>query len=165
MTDSHFGIALELTGVRPSQYSGYNFNSMCRFGDMYLGANEHGIFQLEDGEFDYPDGTTRTEITAYFGLPTSDWGVPNPKTIRRLHVGYESDGPLTVTITPSDRGVQIRKTLNPPEDHERQGFASVDGRSDFYARYWSVRIENSIGSDFSIDAIEAVMVVLGTGRK
>ena len=39
----YLGLCLALERVAPTQYRNYNFNSMVKFGEVYLGANAESV--------------------------------------------------------------------------------------------------------------------------
>lgn len=151
----YLGLCLGLEKVAPTQYRSYNFNSMCKFGDIHLGANGSGIFILDSGDLDATD-----DIEAFFELVTSDWGIPNPKRIRSLYVSYETNGNLMLTLKDDD-GNQRNYMLDPIHLANKQHTAKVTIGRDGRGAYWMVRIDNVNGSDFSVDRIQAVPIVLG----
>ena len=151
---NYLGLCLQLTGFRPSQYSNYNFNSMCKFGDKYLGANENGIFELNSGELD-----VAALIESIIELLTTDLGVSNQKRIRSVYVGYEADGDLLLVVYDDDSN-QREFILDPNHTDNEQSSAKVPVGRDGKGRYWTFRIENIAGADFSIDNIELVPILL-----
>ena len=92
------GVCLQLDRLAASQYAGWNFNSMCKFGDKYLGADENGVFTLDEGDYDNDE-----LIPAFFELLTSDYGTRNPKKIRSMYFGYEVAHRRTHTHPPRNR--------------------------------------------------------------
>ena len=154
MTD-YLGLCLALERTAPTQYRNYNFNSMAKVGDVYLGANENGIFILDSGDSDAGD-----EIEAFFELPTSDWGIINAKRIRRLYVSYESNGDLLLSVKDDEDNLRYY-LLEPVHLPNKQHTARVAIGRDGKGVHWMIRIENTSGSDFSVDRINIIPVVLG----
>jgi hypothetical protein len=155
----YLGLVLQLTGLRPSQYGNYNFNSMCKFGDTYLGANESGIFEIDSTEFDNTADGTGDDIESFFELLTTDFGIANPKRIRSLYFGYEADGNLLITVYDDDNN-ERHYILEPNHIPNKQSSAKVSIGRDGKGRYYTFRIDNISGADFSIDNIEVVPVIL-----
>jgi hypothetical protein len=127
---------------------------MCKFGDKYLGANGNGIFELNSGEFD--DGDL---IEAIFELLTTDLGSTHQKRIRSMYFGYEADGDLLIIVYDDDSN-QRNYILSPNHADNEQASAKVSIGRDGKGRYWTFRIENISGADFSIDSIELVPIIL-----
>ena len=92
MAKKCIAITIRLENQAISQYDHYDFNSFCKIGDTYLGANSSGIFTLGG------DDDNGTDINAIFALILSDWGVSNVKRIRKIFLGYETNGSLTVKV-------------------------------------------------------------------
>ena len=150
----YLGIALRLNNLAVSQYCRWDFDSMVKFGDMYLGAGEEGLFTLEDADTD--DGV---EIDAVIEFPTTDFGISHQKRVRSLHVGYESGGDMTLTLYNDDDNERVY-TLVPVNSSNKQHGSKVKINRDGKGRYWTVRIENVGGCDFSLNMIEAIITIL-----
>ena len=151
----YLSLCLQLERLAVSQYANYNFNSMTRFNDQYLGANENGIFRLDNGHL---DGTS--QITAFFELMTSDWGIENQKRIRSIYVGYETNGQLSLKVKDDDEN-EREYILEPNHLDSLQHGAKLPGDRGGKGRYWMIRVDNINGADFSIDSIRILPVVLG----
>lgn len=151
---AHLGLCLNLKGGQLSQWANYNFNSMAKVGDTYVGAGEDGLFTLNSSQDD--DGTP---IEAFFELPDSDWGIASQKRIRSMYVGYEANGNLLLTVK-DDNGNERNYTLAPNHAANQQHSAKVPGARDGKGRYWMIRIDNVNGADFSIDDIRVIPIIL-----
>jgi hypothetical protein len=158
MADSHFGICLNLPNAAASQYAEWNFNSMCKFGEVYLGANSSGIFSLGDADTD-----NATDIEALFDLPLVDLRMAR---VRSVHVGYEADGVVRLGVQ-ADEGAMRYYQLSPLRasksarvDGKQQTGKVVVGRGR-RGRYWLFRMENVDGSDFSIDSMVVYPILTG----
>jgi hypothetical protein len=147
----YLGITINLENNSISQYADFNFNSMTKFGDKYIGASENGIFELV-GETD-----NEYEIYAFIESPISDFLSSNQKRIRFLLIGCEVYGQLLVTV--QHEGQFNREyTVTPVSVAERD--IRVPVGTNGKGRYWMFRIENVDGSDFSIDSLEAMFTLL-----
>ena len=151
---AHLGLCLNLKGNQLSQWANYDFNSMAKIGDHYVGAGENGLCILNSGDFDQGQ-----PIEAFFELATSDFGIPEQKRIRAMYFGYESDGNLMVTVKDDD-GTERSFSLSPNHTANLQHGAKVNGARDGKGRYWMVRVDNVNGSDFSVDSIQVLPIVL-----
>ena len=136
---------LMLEGVRPSQFKNYNFNSMVKFGDTYLGANNHGLFELV-GTKDNTD-----IITAEFAPVTTDFGIHNTKRLYVLYLGLETDDDLQVAIYADELLVKTY-TLTAKKTGQQRIRKRIGW--DAKGRYWSFIISNPKGNHFAIDAID-----------
>jgi hypothetical protein len=148
------GLCVELTGARASQYVGYDFNSMCRFGDVYLGAGDDGLMVLDSGQLDAGE-----KIDAFFELPTSDFGIENQKRLRSAYLGCETNGELMLTIKDDD-GTERSYLVSPIHSGNHQHMIKVGIGRNGKGRYWMMRIDNVNGADFSIDSLTIVPIVL-----
>lgn len=150
-------LCLSLSGNQLSQFTNYNYNSICKFHGKYYGASDSGIFELDTGDLD--DTAT---IHAYFELPVSDWGVDNQKRIRSAHLGVESNGELLLTLT-DDEGRSYPYTVTPNQvSHKQHGTKITAGRNNGKGRYWQLRVDNIDGADFSVNSISVYPVILNT---
>lgn len=149
-------LCMNLDGRQVSQFWNYNFNSTCKFGDRYFGANTSGIFELETGDLDSTE-----KIEAFFELPVSDWGVDNQKRIRSVHLGIRTTGEMLLTLT-DDNGRAYQYTASPTQVPLKvHGIKIVAGRNNGKGRYWQLRLENIDGIDFTLDSITVYPVILG----
>ena len=148
------GLCLHLLGEQLSQYANYDFNSVCKFDGKYIGANDSGIFQLDSGETD-----ADTAIEAFFELIVTDMGIEHQKRIRSAYVGYETNGDLMLTVK-DDEDNERNYTIKPNHIGHMQQTSKVPIGRDGKGRYWMFRIDNVNGSDFGINSITAVPVVL-----
>jgi hypothetical protein len=148
------GLCLALERLAASQYENYNFNSMCKFGDVYLGANDNGIFVLDSGDTD-----AGSAITAFFETVTSDFGIEHQKRIRRAYFGYETDGELMLILKDDDGNERVYN-VDPNHPNHQQHTSTLPIGRDGKGRYWMIRVENVRGSDFSIDSLRLLPVIL-----
>lgn len=155
MADDRLGLCLSLARLAPSQYSKWNFNSMTKFGDVYLGANEDGIFILDQADKDGDD-----DIDARFRSALSDFGILNPKRARKVYLGYETDGNLEARIGSDERDDLV---IEVPAKNEnlREHSRKIPVGKDVKGRYLDIEIRNVKGADFSVDEITLVPVILG----
>jgi len=151
---SYLGLKMNMRNGAVSQYSNYDFNSFCDFGDVCLACGDNGIYSLNGSD---DDGT---DIDSKFKTMTMDFGAYNQKRLRSLLLGGEWNGWLKVTIEDDDDN--SREYLTPPLDsgNLQEGNKVAVGR-DGKGRYWSFEIENVDGCDFSIDGIDALAILLG----
>lgn len=156
MAKQCIAVVMRLENQGVSQYDNYDFNSFCKIGDVYFGANSSGIFSLGG------DDDNGTDIDSIFSLILSDWGVSNVKRIRKIYIGYETNGSLIIKVK-NEEDNERSYTL-PYRLYDRQGGNTVNVGRDGAGRYWGIRVENVSGADFAIDSIEVLPVVLNTRR-
>ena len=133
-----------------TQFMGISVNSMVKFGDGFLVANESGLFSLGG---DQDDGT---DITAFFELNHLDFWTHRQKRVRFFYIGFKATGALTMTVS-----TDIGKSAVIPIPYHRAGQAEVrvPCPRTVYGTYWTIRIGNVGGYDFSIDYIKALPLV------
>lgn len=144
---------LNLANIAVTQFCNYDFNSFCKIGDKYFGANDSGIFELTGND------DAGSNIDAFFELILSDFGISNMKKIRSMYVGGEANDSLTLTLK-DDENNSRTYSLNLTSG-SKQSSAKVSVGRDGIGRYWQVRIDNVSGAYFAIDFIEALAVILG----
>lgn len=138
-----------------SQYLNWNFNSMVRFGDKYLAASDAGLFTI-GGNQDNGEA-----IDAYFIPVTTDFGLSNLKRVRFVYFGFEATSNLEIEITADE---EIVRTYEIPTQRTGQQSVSIPVGRDIYGRYWSFKIRNTSGCDFSIDKINLLLNILPKGK-
>jgi hypothetical protein len=142
-----------LSNLAVSQLCNNKFDSLCKFGEVYIGAGPDGIFTLEDS--DTYDGV---EIFAAVELPLTDFGISNQKRLRKAFVGYETAGELTF-IVKNDEANEREYTLTAKNTLNLEHGSKVSINRDGCGRYWGFRIENVDGCDFSLDMISVFPVI------
>lgn len=146
-------LCINLANMAITQYCDYNFNSFCKIGDKHYGATDDGIFELVG------DDDAGEDIDAWFELPISDFGISNVKRLRRIYVGYEATGDLTVKVKDNEDNERSYPLDNIALDKQIGGEVTIE--RDQLGRYWGLRIDNVRGAYFAVDSIEVVPVILG----
>jgi hypothetical protein len=152
MSNLCINILLSTRGV--TQFTNLPFTSACVFEGVPIAADGSGIYTLETSETD--DGEEINSLIEFF---RTDFGIDNEKRIRKLWVGYKSKGDLTFKIS-VDEGDWEEFTLVETGEEFKQKSASIPVPRNLHGRYWQFAIENPDGVDFSIDSINAVLVIL-----
>ena len=155
---SYLGISMNLKNFACSQYAGWDFDSMGMFEGQPIGANSSGIFKLDmDSSFG------GTNVTSFLESHLTDFGIENIKRPRRVILSGEFDGAIKLTTRCRDEDsssiIERAYTVTPRSAYQKS--VEIDLKSDTQARYWSFRVDNVDGIDFSIDSIEVIMIVLG----
>jgi len=157
--DDSLTISLGLSTAAPTQYGNFSFNSMCNFNGKLLGANRSGIFVLESGDDD-----NGTDISAFFKVGPTDFGVENEKRLRKIYVGGRLDGRLKLAMS-ADEGEEGVRELLSTDDSLKMVHQDVSGGRDIRGRFLSLKVSNVLGSDFTVSNILAVLIVLGQNAK
>jgi hypothetical protein len=134
-----------------TQYINYDFNSMVKFGDKYLGACDDGIFEL-DGDADNGD-----YIGAYFEPIVTDFGISNPKKVRFVFLGYEAAGDLLVTLA-ADEGAEQSHTVDSTKTGQQARRIPIN--RNMQGRYIATKISNVLGCDFGFDSMDMALIVM-----
>lgn len=147
----------QLHGTRFSQYQGFNFNSMVRFGDRFIGANETGLSAI-GGRMD-----NGAPIQAEIETPLHDLGVSNKKRVRFLYLGYETNGALDIKLTFDQKATAsaTKRVTNLERDVQQRN--RVPYPRNIYGRYFTINIRNVNGSFIGLDSIEILPVILSAG--
>ena len=146
-------LSVNLSNPSIVQWCDFDFNSFCRIGEKFYGANDSGIFELTG------DSDNGENIDAFFELLNSDFGISNMKKIRSMYVGGEANGGLTLTLKDDENNLRLY-TLNLTSGNvQSSGKVAVDRAG--IGRYWQIRIDNVGGAYFAIDSIEVLAIILG----
>jgi hypothetical protein len=169
----HVTVVMNLENFAVTQYGGeFDFKSMCDHNGEVIGSNSSGIFKLN--QMNAPE-----IVEAYFDFIPSDFGFASLKRMRWAMVGGEADGLLRIKLYNDDKDMGIFNISIGDIGHF-QGTAdcqwadtgdcifhqTFQGSSKAYignekGRYWKIRIENTGGADFSVDAVDVLLSVLG----
>jgi len=145
-------VRTNLSNNASSQYTNFDFNSMCRFNGVILAAGAGGLFKACCGSDD-----NGTDIDAYFTPVKTNFGSLNKKRERHVYLAGECDGEMQVDLICDDKAAigPYEVAFQPTEGQQRRRVKV--GASDF--AYASHKVGNVDGSNFSIDIIEAYLDV------
>jgi len=135
----------ELTKKATTQFTNFNFNSFCRFGDYHLAASSGGLYSVGAAT------DNGTAISAYATLVPSDFGQPKPKWVRYLYLGHETTGALSVSTAVSEGSMLANSLAFTAATQQHKRVSTGRGKK---GRYWTVKLANVSGSDFSLDTID-----------
>jgi len=144
-------LALNIQNGAVSQYTDFDFDTAVAAGKQPVCGNNRGLFLLESSQND------EAQINAHFTLPRTDMGSTKEKHARAFIVGGQSSGPLTFSFCADDREF-FTKPLRLEHFGLKQGQSKIMGRRDVRGRRWQLRIANTNGHDFSIDAIDGLFI-------
>lgn len=145
-------VRTNLTNSASTQYTNFDFNSMCLFNGILLGAGVSGLFKLCCSDDD-----NGVAIDAYFIPYTVDFNDDHPKRLRRVYVGGKFDDKLKLTITGNGDSVNGPYTIehNAAETNQVKMF-SINRGVGYKWVYADFKFENVDGSFFAIDSILAL---------
>jgi len=141
-------VRTNLSNNASTQYTNFNYNSLCRFNGVTIGAGAAGLFKACCG----PDDSG-TPIAAYFTPVMTNLGIDAKKSLRYVYLGYQAAGEVALHVTGDEKvtaGPYIFRT-NPAEGQQRRRVSI--GRGMTWA-YGALKISNIAGCDFSIDSIQ-----------
>jgi len=142
----------------PSQYTNFAYTSMCVFNGAILGSGSTGLHRLNYGDVDLS-----TDIDSNFTLHLSNFGIENPKKLRRIYLGFESTCNLNVTLV-TDKGTTYGPflvTINPALGQQRVG---ITIKRIHWFEYATIKVENIDGGFFAMDTIE-IFPIIGHNRR
>jgi len=145
-------IRTNLSNIACTQYTNFNYTSMCMFNGVPLGAGTSGLFQMCCGDDD-----NGVDIAAYFIPYTVDFDDNHPKRLRRVYVGGLFDDQLKLTVTGNGNSVNGPYTIthNSSETNQVKMFAINRGVGYKWV-YADFKFENVAGAFFAVDSILAV---------
>jgi hypothetical protein len=135
-----------------TQYTNFNFTSMCMFNGVVLGAGASGLFKLCCSDTD-----NAVAIDAYFIPYTVDFNDDHHKRLRRVYIGGNLDGDLKLTVTGNGNSVNGPYTItyNASETVQVKMFAIARSKGYKWV-YADFKFENVNGSFFAIDSIRTL---------
>ena len=131
-------------------YLGYNFNSFCKFGDIYLGAGSGKIFQLEGND----DNASSIEILLH--INAGDMTINKLKRVDSILLNFLSNGMYEVGIALDDKDdnwYQFKDSAWRLHPYRRK-VGKGKGRNVI------IKIRNKSGSRIEIDKLDALVETL-----
>jgi len=142
-----------------SQYTNNDYNSMCVFNGVILGAGDGGVRKLCCGNLD-----GATAISASFTPHLSDFGVDRPKRFRYLYFGGEYAGNMTVTVVTDQKKTCAAKTLT-TTGKTGQHRPSVTAERVTPFMYATIKVANVAGAYFAVDSISGPLQIHNNRRQ
>lgn len=137
-----------------TELSNFDFNSMAMVNGYPVGASSDGLFLLNTGTTD-----NDVEFTRSITFATTDFAIKNPKRIRFIYVGIDTDNAFTVS-TKVDEGSWRDETVTPAKTGLQR--VRVPIGSDGEGRYWTVKVTSVY--PFRIDDIKILIYNESTGK-
>ena len=139
-----------------TEYLNFNFNSYCKFGDKFFGANTNGIFLL--------GGDSGEEAIIKSQVRFAAYNIPKPLVHRprEVWVSFRSNGQLIITVRLNEKDTweDIIPIISDNIDEGRQTFAKGLKGSCF-----EFGIKNRDGADFDLESIRVMIDELRGGKK
>ena len=146
-------VAIELSNLAITQYLNWDMAGMIEVDDYVIGGHENGLYKLNTSDYD-----DSLPINAYFIIPKTDFGSSNQKKMRALFLGFEASGELTATVTVDDEYSEEYTTESQLNQDIQSGKKMPTNASTLKGRYFSLKIENNQGCDFSVDSIDGLIL-------
>jgi hypothetical protein len=156
-TDAFTGVIVNTRTFANTEYTGYNFNSICRFMGDYYGAKIDGIYKLTGTD---DDGTS---ISASVMTGLTDFGAKNRyKGLPESFLGLRNDGSMVMKVTTKDRVSGDKKEHWYQITDTSAAIRNVRSKFGKGARavYWQFELVNNAGADFDLDFVEVYPVIL-----
>lgn len=131
---------------RAASQSTLSFNSMFRVGDVYLGANENGLYRMCCGSSD-----NGVEINAVIKTGNTDFGSDRIKRARFFYLGVECQGDLELTLFCD--GVEKHTYTVLCGSASGNKMVKVPISKDHEGVYWSWMVKNKDGCLFKIRSV------------
>lgn len=142
-----------------TQYTNFNYNSMCRFNGVTLGAGADGLFRACCGDDD-----NGVAIDAYFMPAMTNLGTLHPKRLWYLYLGYQSTGGLQIEIIGDEQTTSNPYVVNATAG-KGQHYKRIPINKQHVWTYGQFKISNISGSDFSVDLIQIVAKAIRRGGR
>ena len=154
--ETYTGWVLDSAALAPTEYQGFDFNSMATFNGANYAAKEDGIYKLE-GETD-----NGAAIAAAITLGQDDFGTAYQKKVERAYLGLRNDGSMILKAI----------LLDPATSQKTEYWYELTSISDtirkeriklprgLKAHYWQFELINANGADFELDTLEVYPLIL-----
>jgi len=149
-------VATNLIGSASSHLTGFEFNSFANFNGSWFAAGATGLYELTG------DTDNGSVISAHITTGATDMGAHQTKPLCYVYLGISTAGKVKVTTTADKQNGETIVITPKKTGAQRVCSRRCDRR--IKGRYWSFRVENVLGADLSIYEIEALPVVLHSGR-
>jgi hypothetical protein len=133
-----------------SRYTNYNFNSYCLLGNIYLGADETGIYQL------YGDKDNGVDIDMEIEKTGMDFGTALKKRVIDIFLELYSQGDFLFEMI-TEKGSQIYVENNGSPDLVTHRVKVGKGLT---GRYLGFNIKNLRGRDFTLSQVSMLIDIL-----
>ena len=150
-------ILLNTHNFAASQFFNHSANSAAMFNGELLFATTEGLFESggdNDGTVMVDEIETPVPIDAHIMLPVHNFGYQGQKSPRSMLLGGRFDGRMQVSIT-DENGV-THDYVSPEMDNEDGTKLAL--RTDQRSRYFTTKISNVDGADFSLESADLVFI-------
>ncbi len=154
--ETYTGWVLDSSALAPTEYQGFDFNSMTTFNGVNYAAKSDGIYKLE-GSTD--DGAA---IAAAITLGQDDFGTSYEKKVERAYLGLRNDGSMVLKVILLDPATQQKteywyELTSVSATIRKERIKLPKGLK---AHYWQFELINVQGADFELDTLEVYPLIL-----
>ncbi len=154
--ETYTGWVLDSSALAPTEYQGFDFNSMTTFNGVNYAAKSDGIYKLE-GSTD--DGAA---IAAAITLGQDDFGTSYEKKVERAYLGLRNDGSMVLKAILLDPATQQKteywyELTSVSATIRKERIKLPKGLK---AHYWQFELINVQGADFELDTLEVYPLIL-----
>lgn len=150
-------ILLNTHNFAASQFFNHSANSAAMFGGKLLFATADGLYESggdNDGTVMVDDIEVPVPIDAHIMLPVHNFGYQGQKSPRSMLLGGRFDGRMQVSIT--DEKGEAQDYVSP--EMENEDGTKLALRTDQRSRYFTIKISNVDGADFSLESADIVFI-------
>jgi len=133
-----------------SEYTNYGFNS---FSYPYA-AKEDGIYKLEGSD---DDGTT---IASSIKSGLIDFGTSLHKQVTTAYLGITQQGSIILKAITVENGIKKACYYKVNATNEEYANTRVKLGKGIKSRYWQFEVSNTDGTNFELDTIEVIPIIL-----
>lgn len=137
-----------------TQYQGYDFDDMTMFGDIPIGINNNGIFELFKGGVD-----NLYNIEATIELPRNSFQTSRNKRLRKMYIAGQLNNTLQIKVMDDQENVTFYNAV--PSKPGKQHITLVAcGRNYNKGIYYTIQLSNINGNYFNLDFIQLLIVMI-----
>lgn len=149
--NEHYTFVMNVETKGVSEYSNFNFNSM----SSGLGATSTGIYRLIGTD------DAGSNIDAYIKTGLIDFGTSLEKQVPYAYIGLNKSGDMLLKTIVDYRGSRKERWYEvAPKAIDATDTIRVSLGRGVKSRYWQFELTNKDGSDFEIDSIELLPLIL-----
>jgi hypothetical protein len=156
MSKLTISVNADVGGFPATQFSEFDFAGLTSFNGQLVMCNDEGIFEYS-GDVDEVGGEG-IAISAWFEIVTTDFGVLNQKRIRAVLGSGLFAGDMLLMVSMDD-GSFTSYAISEDQTMEQSAFKRFVNRAQ-KGSHITIRFENVLGADFSVDALEAIVMLL-----
>ena len=145
---------VNLATQAPYEYHNYGFTGFATQGDRQFAVQADGFYELVG------DTDADASIDAWLTTGLLDFGNPALKTLAAAYLGYQADAPLHLTVTVGHLAGSQVMTYDLATTSAAPATARLKLGKGVKARYWQLRLANTTGGNFEIEALDILPVVL-----